>query len=708
MGKVHFVFVLHNHQPVGNFDGIFKIGCSKAYEPFVRLLGRHPEVPVVLHYSGSLLEWIEARRPELFERIKILVNRGQIELLGSGFYEPILGMLPEIDCVGQVREYGDWLNSRFGTRARGLWLTERFWEQTLVKTLKKAGVEYTVVDDSHFKHAGLAESELYGYFLTNNRGKKLGVFPCSERLRYLIPFKRVEETIEYLRRAADTCKDAVVVYADDGEKFGLWPNTFRRVYRDGWLEDFFGALHENRDWIRPTTLGRVVDNVKPRGEVSLPNVSYREMMGWAVPARDVPSNRGVSKDSKRSSQNDLAARFTKGGSWRNFLTKYPEANQMYLRMLEVSKEVSSNKNARSKKVVRARRELYKGQCNDAYWHGMFGGLYLPHLRAAVYRHLLAAEAMTDSRRGVCLETHDYDLDGTDEFKATGPKLNAYFRPSRGGHLYELDYRPKCVNLMNTLTSREEAYHRKLRHKKKPAREEGAKSIHKLTQKIKKGVGKELVYDRYQKEGLIDHMFAPGTRLGDFVKGKAAELGDFVTSPYRSSMKRSGGKMTLRMSRTGILKTDGKELPLTVTKIVEPVSSPPSLHIRYLLENLSDDEMEFTFGVEFNLSMSAGRAPGRYYLSEDGTSVGNLAMKGCLSSQSELTVVDEGVGLMVSFGLSPDADVWVCPVETVSQSESGLEKVYQCSTVLPNWGLTLEPGGKWEAEIKKHITETRPV
>ncbi|MFQ5957448.1 MAG: alpha-amylase/4-alpha-glucanotransferase domain-containing protein, partial [Candidatus Brocadiales bacterium] len=612
MSQVHFVLVLHNHQPVGNLHGIFDRACTRAYEPFLKLLERHPEIPIVMHYSGSLLEWIEANRPALFEKIKSLVGRGQIELLGSGFYEPILGMLPENDCVGQICEYRDWLDTRLDADVRGIWLAERLWEQPLVKLIRKAGVEYTVVDDSHFKYAGLKESELYGYYLTKDGGETLKVFPCNERLRYAIPFKRLEETVECLCRAADTCEDALVVYADDGEKFGLWPNTFKHVYEKGWLEDFFGFLQENNDWIKLTTLSQVVDDIRPRGEVHLPDVSYREMMKWALPANASAGYADIRKTLGRLPQNDLAGRFAKGGSWRNFLVKYPEAKQMYTRMLEVSNKVSSN-NKRSKREADAKRELYKAQCNDAYWHGIFGGLYLPHLRKAVFKHLLRAEAITDSHRGVRVETEDYDLDTTTEFKMTSPTLNAYFKPSRGGHLYELDYRPKGINLVNTLTRREEAYHRKLQYGKKQRPVEGARSIHELETKTKRAPEKQLLYDSYQKESLIDHFFSPGTGLKDFVRGRAVELDDFITLPYLSKVKRSRGKKILQLERSGFLEHGRKELPLKVTKTIEMDPVDTLLLITYCLENLSGDEMQFSFGVEFNLSMSAGKAPGRYYL-----------------------------------------------------------------------------------------------
>lgn len=703
MGQVYFVLVLHSHQPVGNFDGVIERACLRAYEPLVAVLEKHPQIPVVMHYSGGLLEWIESHRLGLFEKIKLLVRRGQVELLGGGFYEPILGMIPEGDRLGQICEYRDWLRERLGTEVRGIWLAERLWEQSLVKSLVEAGVEYTVVDDTHFRYAGLRESEVCGYFLTDGSKGVLKVFPGSEYLRYAIPFKRPGEAIKYLRRIAERCEDAVVVYADDGEKFGLWPNTFRHVYERGWLEDFFGVLNENRDWIRLTTLRGVVDAVAPRGEVFLPNVSYREMMEWAQPAKVISRHTSYLKPIERLPQGDSARRFVRGGSWRNFLVKYPEASQMYARMLEVSRAVASI-NPRSRKAASARRELYKAQCNDAYWHGIFGGLYLPHLRTAVFKHLLAAEAMTDSHRGVHVEKKDYDLDAEDEFRLSSPVMNAYFKPSRGGHLYELDYRPGGINLINTLTRREEAYHRRLLHGKRLRQEKGVKSIHERMPEVDASLRRQLLYDSYQKESLVEHFFPLDTDLSGFVRGVAVEMGDFVTSPYTPRVRRRQGRVTLQMERQGFLSHGRSRLPLKVRKEVAVGPARPVLLIVYRLENLSRRKIECSFGVEFNISMSAGRAPGRYYALEDKRPSGNLAAECCFPSQGRVSLVDEAIGVMVTLEASSAADVWVCPVETISQSESGFDKVYQCSTVLLKWALTLRPGTKWEVCVRKGVSE----
>jgi alpha-amylase len=105
MGSIKLVLALHNHQPVGNFDGVIDAAYQDAYGPILELLAEYPEIAITLHCSGSLMEWIVDHRPEYIERLKGFVHRGQIELLGGPFFEPIMAAIPRRDRVGQIKAY---------------------------------------------------------------------------------------------------------------------------------------------------------------------------------------------------------------------------------------------------------------------------------------------------------------------------------------------------------------------------------------------------------------------------------------------------------------------------------------------------------------------------------------------------------------------------------------------------------------------------
>jgi 4-alpha-glucanotransferase len=250
---IRLVLALHNHQPIGNFDGVFEQAYDDSYRRFLDVFESYPTLKIALHTSGSLMEWLDARKPEYMDRLAALVAQDRLEIIGGAFYEPILTMLPSRDRIGQIESYTSWLEERLRARIRGLWIPERVWEPSLARDLADAGIEYTILDDFHFRNAGLLDEQLHGYYLTEDDGRLLKVFPGSERLRYTIPFASPQETIDYLASIAETQPDAVVLFGDDGEKFGTWPETRRHVYENGWLRQFFDALVANQDWIRVTT-----------------------------------------------------------------------------------------------------------------------------------------------------------------------------------------------------------------------------------------------------------------------------------------------------------------------------------------------------------------------------------------------------------------------------------------------------------------------
>ena len=280
---IRFCLTLHNHQPIGNFDGVVEQAYQDSYLPFLEVFEPFDALQISLHTSGPLLEWLDENHPEYLDRIAQLVAAGRIEIVGGAYYEPILTMIPARDRVGQIRRYTQWLESRLEANVQGMWVPERVWEQSLTSDVVEAGIKYTILDDFHFKNAGLSSEQLHGYYLTEDNGRVLNVFPGSEQLRYLIPFSAPHETVDYLRGIAERYTNTVVVFGDDGEKFGTWPDTKQHVYDEGWLRTFFEELTANRDWLKTTTLSEATSSLTPWGK-NLParrQLSRDDRMGTA-------------------------------------------------------------------------------------------------------------------------------------------------------------------------------------------------------------------------------------------------------------------------------------------------------------------------------------------------------------------------------------------------------------------------------------------
>jgi len=714
MPGVRLILALHDHQPVGNFDGVFEGAYRDSYLPFLEVMEDYPDLPFVLHTSGPLLEWLVERRPEYVARVRALAQSGRVEILGGGFFEPILTMIPHRDRVGQIRSYADYLEEHFGIRPRGAWLAERVWEQHLTTSLVEAGVEYTVLDDFNFLRSGVPERDLRGYFLTEEDGRLLKVFPISERLRYLIPFQEPHATYEYLRAVAADRTDSVLVFADDGEKFGSWPETHDHVYRNGWLRRFCDMIVANRDWLEPTTFSRAVDATLPMGKVYLPDSSYREMTEWVL-----PSDRLVSyQEAVRETQHDPAASRLRpfvraGGFWRNFKAKYAETDEMYARMMGISQrlaEVSSSSEADPDFLEIARQELYRSQCNCPYWHGAFGGLYLPHLRNAVYRNLINAHNALDEAEGlagprVSIDVADYNLDARQEVRIENDRFIAFVRPAQGGQIYELDVRHAATNLLATLDRRPEAYHAAIAAATGTGSDsyDGPPSILNKVVLKQEGLGRLLVYDRHPRKALVDHFLSADASLDDFQTNRHRELGDFVTGTYLSRVQRNAESVSLIMERPGI--ADGH--PVQIRKSVTTEADSEILDVHYVLERLPPG-IPLHFAVEINLAAMAGHADDRYYSDPEGSRLGLLDSRLDRPGVEGIHLTDEWLDLAVGLRWSVPADLWCLPIETVSQSEGGFEGVYQSSAVVPRWRVLADDSGRWEVSIQWSIGRARPV
>ena len=714
MGAVNFLFALHNHQPVGNFGWVFEDAYERCYLPLVEHLERFPVVRAALHHSGPLLEWIESERPEYIKKVRGLVDRGQVEILGGGMYEPILSTLTDDDAVGQILRMTEYVRDRFGATVRGIWLTERIWEPSLPRVLARAGVEFTITDESHFRYAGIEKNRMFGYYVTEDKGSRVFVFPIDMELRYRIPFAEVPRTIEYLSEVADRGPDLAATYGDDGEKFGVWPQTHEWVYGQKWLETFFTALTDNRDWIDMPHFGEYLDAHRPLGRVYLPTASYEEMMEWALPSGSTREIQDIVHELKDAGSYERFHPFLRGGFWPNFFTKYPEANRMHKKMLAVSRRVAEAypDSGTSAEPPEAVRELYRSQCNCPYWHGLFGGLYLNYLRHAVYQCMLRAETLADETLAAAgspralIETVDVDTDGADELVVTGAKLGLVIEPDEGGTVDLLAAREFAFMLTNTLTRREEAYHRKI----VPADAEsdgddgGPKSIHDLQHSKEEGLDRMLLYDRHDRRCFRDHVTDAVADLELFHADTFTERGDFADGMYEvASAEESGRTATVRLAREGTVRQDDENHALAIEKVFSVDPDAGSMRVDYTLTNRSEARLAFRFGVEQNLTLLAGTAEDRYYLVDgkkpDAPLMGDA---GDADGVESACLVDEFFGFAARLGASAPFTLWRFPVETVSQSEGGFERTYQGSALMQSWAVELAPGAAWTVAVTLEV------
>src|ERR1019366_1602005 len=269
----------------------------------------------------------------------------------------------------------------------------------------------------------------YGYYVAEEGGRTVKVIPGLQRLRHLLPFGTVDDSIAFLRGAAAEHPGGMASMGDDMEKFGGWPHTWEHCYRDRWLDNFFGAIEANQDWLETIPPGEALAAHAPLGRVDLPTASYTEMMEWVLPTPVRQKFHGLLEEFRDRPD---VRRFLRGGFWRGFFSKYAEANLLHKKMLRVSSKLRHESRKGPKKsakgtaaLARAITNLLRAQCNDAYWHGIFGGLYAPHLRTALWRGLVRGATTADglhhgAKRYQAMAQFDFDADGREENENTLP------------------------------------------------------------------------------------------------------------------------------------------------------------------------------------------------------------------------------------------------------------------------------------------------
>ncbi|HEX4205877.1 MAG TPA: alpha-amylase/4-alpha-glucanotransferase domain-containing protein [Ktedonobacteraceae bacterium] len=724
--------VLHNHQPVGNFPWVFQQVYEESYLPMLQALERHPQVRLSLHYTGSLLDWLEETHPAFLEQVKVLVQREQVEIVSGGYYEPILPSIPDKDKVIQIRRLTNRIQRDFGVHPTGMWIAERVWEPSLPRFIREAGIEWTILDDIHFKNVGLEDDNLYGYYATEDQSGPLKIFATSKALRYTIPWRPVFETIETLRDLATLDGERIIVMGDDCEKFGSWPETSKYCWgedgRSGWIEEFFSALEQSSSWLHTVPLGEYAAQHAALGRIYIPSASYVEMTEWALPPHKAYVFGNLLHQLEDKKQDKLL-QFMRGGFWRNFLVRYSEVNNQHKKMERIHELVCLAGGKDEHGLI----QLLKAQANDTYWHGLFGGIYMTHVRSAIYHHLIKAENAAD------LALHgpghwqqytftDFDKDTITELLIESDQQNLYIAPQQGGGIFEWDMRRSAHNVTSIMTRREESYHQTLRDfeqaRRRAETEHGIMtsgdpaaqskstpaSPHTTIRTKETGLDQYLIVDPYPRTSFIEHFLPAGLPLENFAQMRYEELGNFAHQPYETHAEQDEHGITVIMRRAGYVRRAGamSPIPVLLTKKLFVPWGKEQLTIDYRLENQGKSRLHTTFGSEWNFNFLGGGHNQQAYYHVEGHQLEDSSFDstGAVLQARTLHIGNTWLQQDMGVELSKPATLWRISIDTVTGSEAGFERTHQGSCLLLSWPLVLDAGDNWQVAIE--FTGSLPV
>ncbi len=654
--SITLLFGVHAHQPVGNFSAVIDDAHVRCYGMFLRVLERYPKFRFSVHFSGWLLDVLFERFPDDMARLAAMTRRGQVEWFGSGDCEPVLAAIPHRDRVTQIAALSDKIERRFGARPAGAWLTERVWESSVVPALVESGIRYVAVDDYHFLCAGVDPAKLDSFHTTEEDGRCLDLFPIAEAARYRLPFSPAAEAVAWLEDLARAGHRAAI-YFDDIEKFGVWPETYEWVYDKGWLTQFIEGVLAS-PLIRTDTFADFHAAQMTRGIVYLPTTSYIEMNEWTLPASRAADYHALVVAEKAAGRFEAHKPFLRGGIWRNFMSRYTEANWMHKRMLDASRRLAGL--PKKRQTAAMREHLHRAQANDAYWHGLFGGLYLPHLRRAVWNNLLALEAaLAPLAPPAACERLDVDHDGHSETALRNSELQAYVRDDGDAALVELSSLALMHNFGDTLCAYSEVYHARIDRAQTPHASHDA------------GDGIASPHDRVAfRQAILPEDATPDRRPRGIFVDRVGEPDGVVRAldRYRGCEQPGAWMATGEAWRLEkIYQLDAATLSVTFRAAG---SGLPSL-----------------IETELNLALPSCDGYGGRYVLADGTIPGGFGQQLELDALQRITLQDSELRGALEIAATPPVRLRARPHRTVSQSEAGFEKIMQGICIVLAWSPT---------------------
>ncbi len=635
----YFVFAIHFHQPTGQLKRVSDRVFENSYKLLLEVLKEFSDLKFTVHVSGPLLLYASEYYPDWLNELAKLAQYGVIEVLGGSLGEAILPILPGEDRDLQLREYARLAEKVFGLKPRGAWLPERVWEPGLVGHFARSGIEYVLLDDSTLQRANKTSSDSLYPWLTEDAGSRLAAFFIDTALRYVLPWEHPDRVIDFMKSRVRGLENPVLVWGSDAEKFGEWRDP---GWARWWLREFLNKLRFERE-IQTVHPSEYLKQFGVRGLVYLPPGSYDKMLEWS------------------------------GGFFRNFIAKYAEVNNMHKKMLWVRRKLERAGGG----LEEAWKSYLLAQCNDAYWHGLFGGVYLAHLRQAIYENYIKAERAAEEAAGYFGEEarklllEDFDYDGLDELLVESRDYNVYVDLRDGGTVFEFDVKRKGLehNLQDTMSRYAEPYL------------EGAK----------------FAPDWYRRVSARVHLWSTDTGIDDWLWNTPfKDLGDLALARhYLTHMDKEG--VTLRATG-GYYVFGSRVAEVEVEKRVRFLSN--GYAIDYAVRNLRGGVIRAKVGYEYHLAPKIDRVgEGELSYAVGGS---RLSVRDRYVGRASSVRVSSPVYPDVELSASRELEVWAAPLSTLARTEKGLMEMFQGLAVHFVDHVELDPGREVRLTVETRV------
>ena len=379
---------------------------ASLYKAFFSGIQAEEKLPLTIFAAGSFLEWQKGKRQAYSMLLNNMLSRKQIELLGGGYYQPYLSLLPASDVIGQIEMMTSAIRTQFGKRPRGLFLTASAWTPSLITPFVRCGMEYCLLDYRLFPVNGEQNSKNF-YFspaIVEDKGKTITVFPY------------IPDDPDFMTRTPQEFYEKLVASTHSaGESMYLLFLPIKTYIKcleknkDGsnWFSSFINICNQPDSIIRLTHTAELMKHRQPHSPLYIaPNTVLC----------DAPT----------------------GDATKRAVTLQHDAFRIYSKMMYINMLANGMKGDKARKKY-ALQELWKAQNAELFALEPCIPEYHNELRRIAYRKLLVAEKQT-RLPGIFTDgliQYDIDMDGRKEFLSQRTSLNMYVH-HRGGKIFECD------------------------------------------------------------------------------------------------------------------------------------------------------------------------------------------------------------------------------------------------------------------------------
>ncbi len=665
MKTINLMFGVHWHTPLGSSDHEFEAVYQDTYKHFLSTLYEIEHLPVTLHYSGIVLELLDKNHPEYLNLLDEMVKRKQVELVGGGYYDPVLPLVPLIDKIGQIELFTTYLRSHFGKRPRGLWLPEQVWESSLPAILRSCGIEYTFLNESDFLQAHCQPDDLLYPHITEEHGKNVTVFPLTLRLKEILFAKSPKEVIGFLKRQASLDGDRVITILIDGDCYTRQLVLSKRWRHQNWLKEFFARLQDASSVIKPT-----VPQEYLKSRLVTRKVYFSGTFSRAVYRATVPPN---AFRRERTKGMGGAGHSGSGSNFKQVFTKYRESNLLYAKMMYTHLTVHQMRGDKSRKKS-ALEELWKGQCHYGFWHGPHLGIYNNALRKEMYKSFINAEKYTRIKGSFLssIITSDYDFDGEPEHLYQSNEMNVYVH-RQNGMIFELDYLPVSWNYCDTMSRIREHYQKNDRY----------------------------AADAYPRKAFVEHFFSVKKNdRAQTLEERIHELCPCPGSKYDlKELKREQRQIYFVYQEF----LDGRrgKMPFEMEK--QYAFKKNTIVVGYRIRNMGEKRLFFNFGSEINLSFLSPLKENLRMFDASKKAVTEIDVTHDARQHiKRITIEDKVNTVLIELSAIKPCSLFNHILKTKARDNGKVKEQFQALCLFPSWEISLEPQETWEGALEMSL------